>query len=188
MRSLANPPMSRAVSLAGAAAAALPAVPAGRSRWRRWLVEPVVLQLTQGITPEKICLSLVVGSLCAFFPVLGAATPLCILAGVALRLNQPVIQLVNGATAPLYPLVAYGFIRLGDRLLGARAPSLQPQVLAALARTDPGSCLRQLAPLAAHAVLGWATLAPLWIAAGYCGLAPLVRAAARRVRAPARRP
>ena len=186
MRSLANPPMSRAISLAGTAAAALPAARPGRSRWRRWLADPVALQLTQGITPEKICLSLVVGSLCAFFPILGAATPLCVLAGLALRLNQPVIQLVNGLTAPLYPLVAYGFIRLGDRLLGARAPSLQPQVLAALFRTDPALGLRQLAPVAGHAVLGWAILAPLWVAAGYGCLAPLVRAAARRVRAPAR--
>jgi uncharacterized protein (DUF2062 family) len=184
MRSLSTPPVSRAIFFPGQAA-----VPPGRNRWQRWFVDPVVLQLTQGITPEKICLSLVIGSLCAFFPILGAATPLCLLAGVFLRLNQPVIQLVNGVTAPLYPFVAYGFVRLGDRLVGARAPSLEPRLMAVLLRHDPLRFLQWFGPVAGHAALGWAIVAPLWVTAGYVGLAPLVRSqAARRLTAPARSP
>ena len=96
------------------------------------MVEPLAAQLTQGITPEKISLSLAVGSLCAFFPVLGTATPLAFVAGAALRLNQAVMQAVNGLTAPAYFFVVLGLARLGDFLLGAAPQNLDPRTLAAL--------------------------------------------------------
>jgi uncharacterized protein (DUF2062 family) len=162
---------------------------ASRRPWlRRWCVDPVAAQLTQGITAEKIALSLAVGSLCAFFPVLGAATPLCVLAAVALRLNQPVIQLVNAVTAPLYPIVVLGLMRLGDGLLGPAARGFDPRAMVLLLPRDPALCLRVFGPLIGHALLGWALLAPAWIAAGYVLLLPLVRrGAACWLRAPVRR-
>ncbi len=159
----------------------LPVPAAPRRSWlRRWCVDPLAAQLTQGITPEKIALSLAVGSLCAFFPVLGAATPLCVLAGMALRLNQPVVQLVNGATAPLYPFVVLGLVRIGDRLLGPVQASWDRSAMASLLHHDPVQFLHRFLPLAAHALLGWALLAPAWIGLGYFALLPLVRRAAAR--------
>jgi len=146
-----------------------------KSRWRRWVLDPVVVQLSQGITPEKISLSLAVGSLCAFFPILGAATPLCILAGIALRLNQSVIQIVNGLTLPLYPLAAFGCIRLGSVLLGATPAGLDPRVLGALLQNDPAQFLHRFGPIAGQAVLGWMVLAPIWVAIWYFGLLPVLR-------------
>jgi uncharacterized protein (DUF2062 family) len=143
-------------------------------------------QLTQGITPEKISLSLAVGSLCAFFPILGAATPLCLLAGIGLRLNQAVVQAVNGVTSPLYPLVVLGLVRLGGFLAGSRLPDLNPASWAALLQHDPVQFLHRFGPLASSAVLGWAIIAPFWTAACYfCLLAFLRRlASARRLPGP----
>lgn len=170
-----------------AALAAAPGRPFPASAWlRRRLVEPVLAQLTQGATPGRLAMSVAVGSLCAFFPILGAATPLCLLAGCAFRLNHPVIQLLNGATAPLYVPLVLGFVRLGGILAGAAGAGPDLRGLAALAGRDPGLLLQRLAPLAGHALLGWAAAAPLWIALVYGLCAPLFQAAARA--RPAARP
>lgn len=138
-----------------------------RSLRQRWIVDPIVSQLTQGITVEKIALSFAVGSLCAFFPILGVATPLCLVAGAALRLNQAIVQIINWTTAPIYFPLVFAFIQLGDFLLGtARAP-LDPGLVAARLRSDPGQFLHSFGAIAGHALLGWAVLAPIWVAVGY---------------------
>jgi len=145
-------------------------------RWcRRLLLDPILSQLRQGITPEKISLSLAVGSLCAFFPLLGAATPLCILAGVTLRLNQAVVQIINGVTSPLYPVVVFALVRLGDGLLGPTHPDLNPGSMLSLLRHDPAQFLNRFGPMAGHAVLGWIIIAPLWVGLSYFSLIPVLR-------------
>lgn len=122
----------------------------GRRWWAEWLqrriVDPVAVQLRQGLSRRRIAWSLTVGALCAFFPVLGLATPACLVAGCALRLNHPILQAVNLATAPLYVPMVYAFMRLGDLLLGPA---------------------RALPAMAGHAVLGWFVAAPVWIGIGF---------------------
>ena len=71
------------------------------------MIDPIAAQLTQGITPEKIALTLAVGSALALFPILGTTTLLCLLAGILLRLNQPIIQMVNALCTPLHLPVIY---------------------------------------------------------------------------------
>ncbi len=61
----------------------------------RRLVQPVVALLTQGVTPEKIALSLAMGIGLGIFPVLGSTTLLCAAAAIIFRLNLPAIQLIN---------------------------------------------------------------------------------------------
>jgi uncharacterized protein (DUF2062 family) len=148
--------------------------------WQRRLLEPIGAQLTQGITVEKIALSVAVGSFCAFFPVLGAATPLCLAVGVALRLNQPVVQVINWVTLPLYlPLVCV-LVRLGDLCLGTHRPELNPRIMAELLRHDPGQFFQRSGIIAGHAIVGWALLAPLWMGAGYYLSRHLLRATGAR--------
>jgi uncharacterized protein (DUF2062 family) len=155
----------------------------------------VAAQLTRGLTPEKIALSLAVGSLCAFFPILGAATPLCLIAGIALRLNQPVIQTVNGATSFAYVPLVLVFIRLGDFLLGAPHVNLDPRLMAPLLWNNPAQFFRHFGPTVGHALLGWAVLSPLWIVTVYHGSLRILRAIAmgmprnnRQVLIPSERP
>eukprot|EP01034_Spumella_vulgaris_P003768 gene3768-4823_t len=62
---------------------------------------PVLAQLRQGITPEKIALTAALGAVIAVFPILGSTTVLCGLVAWGLRLNQPIIQLVNYLCYPL---------------------------------------------------------------------------------------
>src|SRR5262245_45120940 len=63
--------------------------------WRRRVIGLIVAQLTQGVSPEKIALTIALGSTIAIFPIMGSTTLLCLIVGVWCKLNQPIIQLVN---------------------------------------------------------------------------------------------
>ncbi|HEY3757290.1 MAG TPA: DUF2062 domain-containing protein [Opitutaceae bacterium] len=125
------------------------------SDWRQrgfaWIqrraIDPVLAQLRQGLSRKSIAFSLIVGALCAFFPVLGLATPVCLLAGFAFRLNHPILQAVNLATSPLYVPVVYGMLRIGNAVLGSPHGSWPV--------------------MAGHAVVGWLVVAPIWLGIGF---------------------
>ena len=127
--------------------------------------------LTQGLAPHDVALAFAAGSVCAFFPVLGAATPLCVLAALALRLNQPLVQAINGLTFPLYPVLVVAFVHLGERLAGAPVRGLDLAAMSQLLRADPAAFLRRFGETLRHAVLGWAVVS--------AAAAPLIYAAAR---------
>src|SRR5262245_35096989 len=94
------------------------AVPAAPSFWRRRLIGPIVGQLTQGVTPEKIALTVALGIALGVFPILGSSTVLCVIAGILIRLNQPIIQAVNYLVYPLQLVLLIPFYRAGEHLLG----------------------------------------------------------------------
>src|SRR5499433_449831 len=85
----------------------------------RRLVRPVLDLLRQGVTPEKLALSIALGLALGVFPVLGATTALCALAALILRLNLPAIQIVNYFVYPLQIALLLPFFRLGERLFHA---------------------------------------------------------------------
>ena len=145
--------------------------------------------MTQGISVDKVALTLAVGSACALFPILGTTTLLCLAIGIALRLNQPLIQLVNGLCTLPHLLVIYGLIRFGDFLFGAapshltakdfifRAPRAHPSVWILL-RTlwnEHGIVLHRMEIAAVHALVAWLVIAPFWIAAVYWTARPALR-------------
>lgn len=149
--------------------------------WRRWLVDPVARQLTQGVSPQKIALTLAVGSALALFPILGTTTLLCAAAGLALGLNQPIIQGVNALCSVIYFPLIVAFVRLGDALMRNSASSVDIPVMLSMFAHHPADFFRRFGITALHAVLGWAVTAPLWTVLVYFScLAPL-RAAARRL-------
>jgi uncharacterized protein (DUF2062 family) len=156
---------------------------AGLSRlnpWRRWLVEPALRQLTQGVTPQKISLAIAVGSALALFPIPGTTTALCALAGVSLGLNQGIIQGMNALCFIVYFPLAVAFVRFGDALAGSAPSSVNLQLMARLLAHDPGRFLRDFGTTALHGILGWAVVAPVWIALVYMVALRPLRAAAHR--------
>jgi uncharacterized protein (DUF2062 family) len=157
--------------------------PPRRKYWQRWFVDPVVRQLTQGVTPQKVALSLAVGSTLALFPILGTTTALCILAAFVLRLNQPIVQGVNAlCTFAYFPLLV-AFVHLGDRLSGSRSSSLDLPYMIGLFSHHPADFFRRFGVTALHAVLGWSVFVPIWVPLVYFVTLPPLRIAARRVAA-----
>ena len=139
------------------------------------LVQPVVALLTQGITPEKIALSLACGIVLGVFPVLGSTTLLCIVAAVVFRLNLPAIQLVNFLVYPLQFVFLLPFIRLGEFLFQAQPLKLSLPEMLAMARADLPHAISVLWVAALHAVSAWLLVGPFMIFFLYVSLSHLVR-------------
>jgi uncharacterized protein (DUF2062 family) len=158
------------------------AAPDRRRYWQHWLVDPVVRQLTQGVTPRKISLSLAVGSALALFPIIGTTTTLCIVAGIALGLNQPIIQVVNALCTFVYFPLIYAFVRLGDTLAGGARSALDIPLMISMASHHPHEFVRLFGVTALHAMLGWAVVAPFWIPLVYFAALGPLQAAERRIR------
>ncbi len=86
---------------------------------RRRIARPIVELLRQGVTPEKMALSLALGVALGVFPVLGTTTALCALAALILRLNLPAIQIINYFVYPLQIVLILPFFRADEKLFGA---------------------------------------------------------------------
>jgi uncharacterized protein (DUF2062 family) len=143
--------------------------------WHRRVLGVIVAQLRQGITPQKIALTVAIGCVLGVFPVLGSTTLLCFAAGLLLKLNQPIIQLVNYLIYPLQFAGIYFFIRIGEWL--TRTPALQFSVSGLIQqfREAPLHFLQQFGMTALRGVLAWTLIAPVVAAALYLALLPLLR-------------
>ena len=147
------------------------------------MIDPIALLMTQGITPEKIALTLAVGSALALFPIIGTTTLLCLLAGVLLRLNQPIIQLVNMMCATIHFPVIVGLFRMGHWMYGVPNARLGTGMIHRMLDTfweDPGRFFERFGVDALHAVVAWAVVAPVWIVIVYVFSLPVLREVLRR--------
>jgi len=152
-----------------------------RKFWQRWLMDPVMKQLTQGVTPQKVSLTLSVGSAVALFPILGTTTTLCVLAGIALGLNQPLVQGVNALCTFIYFPLMLAFVRLGDVIARSPPSSLNIPLMISMATHQPREFLHEFGVTAVHAIIGWTVVMPLWLPAVYFLALPPLRAASRRM-------
>ena len=98
------------------------------------LVRPIRKLLIQGITPEKIALSLAFGIMLGVFPVMGTPSLLCLLVALIFRLNLAALQLVNILVSPLWLVLLIPFTRAGERLFGAPRLTMTIQQMFVLAR------------------------------------------------------
>ena len=149
------------------------------SWWQRRVVAPVVAQLKQGITPAQVALTLALGGVLGIFPILGATTVLCGVAGVWLRLNQPLIQLVNYLVYPLQLLLLIPFYRAGERLFGAEpVPIVDVPGLIARFGESPWQFILDYGRVGLYGIAVWCLVAPLFAALVYALLKPMLAAAA----------
>jgi uncharacterized protein (DUF2062 family) len=164
------------------------------SFWKRRISDPILQQLTQGITPEKIAMTLAVGTALACFPILGTTTLLCLFFGIALRLNQPLIQLVNALCTLPHLLVIYLLFKLGAVLFGVhpshtegmgdfivRSPHARFNVFMFLGIFSKAHrpFLHRMEMSALHSIVAWLMVAPVWIAGVYWSTLPFLRRALR---------
>jgi uncharacterized protein (DUF2062 family) len=146
----------------------------------RRLVRPVLDLLRQGVTPEKIALSLTLGVALGVFPVLGSTTALCALAALVLRLNLPAIQIVNYFVYPLQIALLIPFFRLGERLFRAPHLPLSVSQIYAMIHANMWSAIRSLWTTTWHAIIVWCVVAPVFAGLAYGILAPALRRVLRK--------
>jgi len=155
--------------------------------WRERILALIVAQLRQGITPGKIALTVALGFSLGIFPIIGASTALCLLAGFWLKLNQPLMLVVNSFTVPLQPPMVLVFVRIGEWMLQAPRVTFSIPELFRKFFASPAGFMREFGVTGLHGILAWLVIAP-FITAIICCLAhpPLKRlAAAFRPKSPA---
>jgi len=141
----------------------------------RRIARPIVELLRQGVTPEKMALSLALGVALGVFPVLGTTTALCALVGFIWRLNLPAIQIVNYFVYPLQIALLIPFFRLGEQLFGAPHLPLSVAQILAMMHASFWDSTRFLWATIWHAAAAWCLIAPVLVAMLYLILMPILR-------------
>lgn len=149
----------------------------GGSGVKTRLVETISGQLTRGVSPRKISLTLVIGAALGVFPILGVTTFLCFVAASAFKLNHPVIQTANWIVAwAQIPLILI-FVRIGEAVVGAQPVPFTPHEIVAQFQAGPLEFLRRFGLTGLHGIVGWSlTAAPAAL-----GLHALITPAVMRI-------
>lgn len=146
------------------------------SFWSRWVRAPLIALVTQGVTPDKLALTLGVGSVCSVFPFLGFTTLLNLGAGVWLRLNQPLLQTLNQLLGAVQLVMILPYVRLGEWLWRAQDSRFTiTDMLRVFREASLGQFLQQFGWAGVHALSAWALTGPMLLAAVYYGTRPALR-------------
>ncbi len=143
--------------------------------WQRRIAGPVRQQLTQGITPDEIALTLALGFTLGIFPILGSGFLLCGLAAWLLRLNQPLIQAIGTLAYPLQLILLLPFYRAGEALFGVPPVPLSIPVLLSRFFDDVPQFLKEYGMTGVRGIVVWALLAPLLLGLLHFSLRPALR-------------
>ena len=140
--------------------------------WQERVAALIVAQFTQGFTPQKISLTVTLGLTLGVFPIFGATTTLCALAGFWLKLNQPVIQLVNYLVSPLQLALILVFVRIGEWIMRAPRVSFSIPELFRKFHESPANFFREFSLTGLHGIIAWLVSAPFFAALIYFLLLP----------------
>lgn len=150
--------------------------------WKRRVVAPITAQLKQGITPEKIALTIALGVVLGVFPILGSTMLLCGLAAYGLKLNQPIIQMVNYFVYPLQLILLLPFYRAGETLFHQpHVPIFSIADLLARFQAGPVQFMVDYGMVAVYGISVWCLIAPFAAAIIYCACKPPLRALGGRI-------
>lgn len=153
-----------------------------RPFWRRRILDPIITLLTQGVTAEKISLTLAVGAVCSMFPFLGTTSLLNLLVGLWLRLNQPILQTLNQLLGPVHLVMIVFYVRLGEWIWRAGENRFTVSEMLRVFREESfREFLNRFGTLGWHAATAWALTAPVLFAIVYFPLRPLIHGLARRI-------
>jgi uncharacterized protein (DUF2062 family) len=131
---------------------------------RRRIADPLLQQLQQGMSADRLALAVAVGVVVGNIPIFGTSTILCAAIALAFRLNQPAIQIAQAAMAPTQLLLIIPFVRLGEWLMRAPHQAISIKAALAFAARDTGQAAVVLRDALIHAGVAWMLVAPI---AGY---------------------
>lgn len=96
---------------------------------RQKVLQPILTQLKQGISPSKLALSVALGVVITLFPIFGTTVTLCIIFSFILKLNLPIVLAINYLMTPAQLLAIPIFIRLGESLFKLPSVSFNPKTI-----------------------------------------------------------
>jgi uncharacterized protein (DUF2062 family) len=119
--------------------------------------------LLEGISPQRLALTLALGFVLGCIPLVGVPTGLCMVLAFAFRLNLPAIQAANYAAMPFQLALIVPLVRLGGKLTPAANAATTD--MSALMHSpmqlmhSSGPLLTQVGMMAGQALLAWLLLA-----------------------------
>jgi len=119
------------------------------------LTRMVLGLLSQGITPQKVALAVVLGVLLGITPVLGTTIISCTIVALWLRLNLPLIQLANNLVYPLQLLLLIPFVQAGQWLFRQPPLPFSFTQIADMIRADLWGSIVSLWGYTWHGLVAW---------------------------------
>lgn len=126
--------------------------------------------LTQGISPDRLALTIALGIVLGLFPIIGFTSVLCAAAAMALRLNLPAIQAVNYFMYPLQIMMVLPFIRAGEFIFRANRTTLTLGQMLSLFKLNFWGAAHSLWLLALQGIAAWLLIAPLALLVVYAAV------------------
>jgi len=119
------------------------------------IITPILGLLKQGISPEKIAMSMSTGIVMGLFPIVGITSLLCIVTSFFFRLNQAMTQLFNWLVYPLQIILILPFFRLGSFLFHTEPITVTVRQVIDSYRADFWGTIHLLEEITLHAVVAW---------------------------------
>ncbi|HWX32494.1 MAG TPA: DUF2062 domain-containing protein [Steroidobacteraceae bacterium] len=151
-------------------------------RLRRRFLDPLLILLSQGVSPDRLALCVAIGVVVGNIPILGISSILCTVIALAFRLNLPAIQIVQAAMAPTQLLLIIPFVRLGEWILRVPGRPLSLKEGLDLLAQGAGHAIVALRDAILHAGFAWILVAPIAVFSFYKLLTPLFERAAAQIK------
>lgn len=145
--------------------------------WRRLVVEPILGQLKQGISPDKLGWSIAAGVTVGIFPVWGTRAWICLLVGWLLKLNQPVLHGFKSLFYPVQVILMIPFIQMGQMIYGEPRLGLSAEVLKREFEQGAWDFAREFGWIILRASTAWLLVAPLLLIGLKWIVTPILRKA-----------
>ena len=145
--------------------------------FKKKLIDPIIGLLKQGITPEKISLSIAFGAILGIFPILGSTVILCTIASYLFRLNFVAIQIINYLIYPLQLILFIPFIRLGEIVLNHEPFPISMEIIYNMLKKDILIAIKTFWVANLHGIFAWCITAPFVAILIYYIMLPILRKA-----------
>ncbi|HMW33101.1 DUF2062 domain-containing protein [bacterium] len=143
--------------------------------FRRRLIQPLMDLLRQGLSAEKLALSVSLGFVLGIFPMIGATTILCLVIGALFRVNQLAIQTVNYFLFPVQIAFYIPFFQMGAWLFGYDHFPFTFEEIATMLSRNPWQAIVSLWWANLRAITAWLLTAPLLGGILYLILVPVFK-------------
>jgi uncharacterized protein (DUF2062 family) len=120
---------------------------------------PIKGHLVQGITPEKLALTVAIGIAVGTFPVIGTSSVICLGLSLLFRLNIALLQVINYAVYPLQFIFLFPFFKTGQFLLGIENVNFSSFSFSEIFSGDFLSALFVIGEALGLSLIGWMIIA-----------------------------
>ncbi len=138
-------------------------------------ITPVKNLLLQGTSPRLIAIAIAGAAVLGIVPVIGSTTLLCTIFALSLRLNIPLVQLVNFSVYPLQVIMIIPFMKMGEYIFGIESLNYSLDDIYRLVTGDILNAISVLWNVTLQGIGAWAISAPILFSLIYFPLYAILR-------------